>query len=259
VLAAACVTALAACTPSPDAPLLPGLPTPQRTQVPGPPIPHPSGHRPVLIVPGWAMLCENGPTTEWQDWLDAFAAAGYAPGEVVVYQGSRCEPNTTTAERVGRIVDDLLARTGQQQVDLIGHSMGALGVRWCVKFGACGGKTDHVVTMSGANHGTIWAPGLCMVEFWSAACRDMRPDSPMLAALNAGDETPDDAQWTTYVSICEFQILPQSSPMLDGADNHYVTDRCVPHDDWKEDAPTIRDVVGLFADEGGSLIANTRG
>src|SRR6478736_6325380 len=103
-----CGALAAACTPAPDAPLLPGLPAPRRSSIPGPAIPHPSGHRPVLIVPGWALLCENGPPSEWQTWLDEFATAGYAPGEVEVYEGSRCEPNTTTAERFGALVDDLL-------------------------------------------------------------------------------------------------------------------------------------------------------
>jgi pimeloyl-ACP methyl ester carboxylesterase len=246
-LAAAGAVLAAACTPAPDAPLLPGMPTPQRTVVPGPAIARPSGHRPVLIVPGWALLCENGPPTEWQTWLDEFAAAGYAPGEVEVYQGSRCEPNTTTAGRVGTVVDDLLARTGQEKVDLIAHSMGALGARWCQKFGSCAGKVAHVVTLSGANHGTIWA-NACLLQFWSQACGDMTPGSPMLTALNAGDETPDDVSWTTYVSWCELVILPHLSDMLDGADNHYLTDRCVLHDDWKEDVATAREVVGLFAD-----------
>ena len=77
------------------------------------------------------------------------------PGEVEVYQGSRCEPNTTTAVRVGALVDDLTARTGQSQLDVIAHSMGALTARWCQKFGACAGKVAHVVTLSGANHGTV--------------------------------------------------------------------------------------------------------
>jgi triacylglycerol lipase len=251
VLAIAAVV-VAACTPAPGT-------RPLRTVVPGPAIAHPSGHRPVLIVPGWAFRCENGPPTEWQMWLDQFAAAGYAPGEVEVFAGDRCEPNERTAERLGPIVDDLLARTGQRKVDLIAHSMGALAARWCQKFGSCAGKVAHVVTLSGANHGTIWATGLCVVQFWSAACRDMQPGSPMLTALNAGDETPDDALWTTYVSICEFQILPQTSPMLAGADNHYVTDRCVDHDGWKHDLPTIRQVVGMLSGPGGSLARNTRG
>ena len=228
-----------ACSAAPGA-------APARSVVPGPAIVAPSGHRPVLIVPGWALLCENGPPSEWQLWLDEFDRAGYAPGEVEVYQGSRCEPNVRTAERVGELVDDLLARTGEAKVDLIAHSMGALGARWCQKFGACAGKVANVVTLSGANHGTFWAQA-CALQFWSQACPDMRADSPMLAALNAGDETPDEVHWESYVTICELVILPRASTLLEGAVNHDQTDRCVFHDDWKKDAATARDVVALLA------------
>ena len=75
----------------------------------------------------------------------------------------------------------------------------------------------------------------------------MTPGSPMLTELNTGDETPDDVSWTAYVSWCELVILPTMSDLLDGADNHYLSDRCVLHDDWKEDVATAREVVATFS------------
>ncbi len=242
-LAAACSTAPSATAVNPT--------------TPSPPIPHPSGHRPVLIVPGWALGCENGPPSEWQDWLDAFSAAGYAPGEVEVFQGSRCIPNEQSAVAVGAAVDSLLARTGQKKVDIIAHSMGALAARWCQKFGECQGKVANLITLSGANHGTIWAY-FCPLQFWSKACADMTPGSPMLTALNSGDETPGPTHFETFVSICEIVILPQTSTMLAGADNHYV-DRCVQHDQWKTDEPTVHEVVDELAGGGGTLSPDIRG
>jgi triacylglycerol lipase len=235
----------------------PGASAPMAS-TPSPAIPHPSGHRPVLIVPGWALGCENGPTTEWQDWLDAFSSAGYAPGEVEVFQGSRCIPNEQSAVAVGAAVDSLLDRTGQAKVDIIAHSMGALAARWCQKFGDCRDKVANLITLSGANHGTIWA-NFCALQFWSQACPDMTPDSAMLTALNSGDETPGDTHFETFVSICELVILPKTSPMLAGADNHDVTDRCVQHDQWKQDQPTIHQVADELSGRRGTLAGNTRG
>jgi hypothetical protein len=81
----------------------------------------------------------------------------------------------------------------------------------------------------------------------------------MLTALNSGDETPGDTHFETFTSICELVILPQTSTMLAGADNHYVTDRCVQHDQWKQDQPAIRQVVSELSGGGGSLSASTRG
>ena len=203
----------------------------------------------MIIVPGWALRCGNGPASEWRLWLAGFAHAGYAQDEVEVFGGDRCQPNEQLAAQLGDEVDRVLARTGAAKIDLIAHSMGALPARWCVTFGSCAGKVANVVTLSGANHGTALA-AFCPLQFWSKACSDMTPGSPMLAALNSGDETPDDAHWETFVSVCELVIWPRTSAQLAGADNHDLTDRCVPHDDWKVDAPTVDHVVGELAGAG---------
>jgi triacylglycerol lipase len=206
-----------------------------------------SGHTPVLIVPGWALDCRQGPQTEWKAWTEAFVAAGWNRNEVDVLDYDACAPATRTAVQVGHAVDALLERTGRKQVDLIAHSMGAIPVRWCVRFGSCQGKVDKAVTLAGANHGTVWAKA-CPLQYWSKACSDLDSSSKALAALNTGDETPSGAKWQTWVSICELVIVPRSSAALKGADNHDVTDRCVLHNDWKQDRPTIRSVVRWFGE-----------
>ena len=204
-----------------------------------------TGHTPVLIVPGWALECRQGPPTEWKAWTNAFVAAGWSDTEVDVLDYDACAPASQTAELVGHAVDALLERTGQKKVDLIAHSMGAIAMRWCVRFGSCRGKVDKAVTLSGANHGTVWAKA-CPLQYWSKACPDLDSSSTALAALNKGDETPNDVEWQTWVSICEVVIVPRASAGLKGADNHDVTDRCVFHDDWKRDRPTIHSVVSWF-------------
>jgi triacylglycerol lipase len=229
------IAALAACTPS-TRPLREISPVSVTS----------SGHPPVLIVPGWALECRQGPASEWSKWTDALLAAGWLPGEVEVLDYDACAPAKETAARVGAAVDTLLARTGQKKVDLVAHSMGAIPMRWCVRFGSCQGRVDKAVMLSGANHGTFWA-NACPLQYWSKGCPDLESTSQVLAALNQGDETPDDVAWQTWVSICEVVIVPRSSAALHGADNHDVTNRCVLHDDWKRDVPTIRSVVGWFS------------
>lgn len=48
----------------------------------------------------------------------------------------------------------VLAATGAEQVDLVGHSQGGLLARQYLKFNGGAAKTDHVVTLGATNHGT---------------------------------------------------------------------------------------------------------
>ena len=206
-----------------------------------------SDHLPVLIVPGWALQCRQGPAAEWDPWTRALTTAGWTDGEVEVLDYDTCAPATTTAERVASAVQTLRERTGANRVSIVAHSMGAISARWCIRFGSCAGKVAQVVTLSGANHGTFWAQ-FCGLQYWSQGCGDLKADSAALSKLNEGDETPDDAiAWQTWVSKCELVIVPRQSAALDGAENHDVTDRCVYHDDWKRDLPTIKSVVADLA------------
>jgi len=195
---------------------------------------------PVVIVPGWELACETR-RTDWDHWIDALVERGLPREHVRVAFYNTCEPNLETAAMIGRVVDELLASSGARKVNVIAHSMGAITSRWCIRFGSCAGKVDQVVTLAGANHGTIWAD-LCWVQFWAQSCSDMHPESAMLQALNT-DETPDDVGWETWVSICELAILPRESTFLDGAVNHDLTDECVDHSGWKQHEPTIRAVT----------------
>lgn len=200
--------------------------------------------RPVVIVPGWELFCETR-RTDWDRWKAAFVARGLPADHVVVAFYDVCQPNLTTAAMLGEVVEDLLERTGADKVNLIAHSMGALPTRWCVSFGACAGRVDQVVTLAGANHGTVWAEA-CGVQFWAASCADMQPDSEMVRRL-AVDPTPEPVGWETWVSACEIAIVPREFAFLEGAVNHDLVDECVDHSAWKKHRPTIDAVTNRLA------------
>ena len=195
---------------------------------------------PVVIVPGWELGCETR-RTDWDHWVDALVARGLPREHVRVAFYDTCQPNLRTAEMIGQVVDELLEQSGARQVNLIAHSMGAISSRWCIRFGGCVGKVGEVVTLAGANHGTVWAAA-CWLQFWATSCADMEPESEMLRALNE-DETPEGIGWETWVSICELAILPRESSFLDGAVNRDLTEVCVDHSGWKRYEPTIRAVT----------------
>lgn len=224
----AAVAAVAGCTPAPGA-----SPPGQRHAEADRP-------RPVVIVPGFELLCVSE-RTDWDRWRDAFVERGLPEDHVVVAFYDTCQPNRTTAAFLGRTVDDLLARTGADRVNVVAHSMGAISTRWCIRFGTCAGKVAEVVTLAGANHGTVWAEA-CGLLFWSRSCPDLAPGSAMLEQLNT-DEAPEGVRWETWVSVCELVIVPRESAFLAGAVNHDLTDECVDHSGWKRHRPTIRAVT----------------
>lgn len=195
---------------------------------------------PVVLVPGWELGC-RAKLDDWDDWRDAFVARGLPEDQFVVVHYDSCQPNLRTAEMVGAAVTELRARTGARRVHLIAHSMGAIPARWCLAHGACEGRVDHLVTLSGANHGTVWA-GACFLQFWGRACADMQAGSAILADLNR-DESPPGVTVETWVSPCELVILPRESTFLAGAVNHDLVDTCVDHSGWKWHTPTITAVA----------------
>jgi triacylglycerol lipase len=219
---------LASCTPAPGASL------------PGEIAEAPTTVQPVLLVPGWELGCSAKPT-DWDRWRDAFVDRGLPQNQFVVLKYNSCQPNLVTAQMIETQVQALLYRSGAKQVTLIAHSMGVIPARWCISFGACAGKVADLVTVAGANHGTIWAAA-CALQFWARSCVDLRPDSQMLRALNV-DESPDGVRVETWVSPCEQAILPRESAFLAGAINRDLVKDCVDHTGWKSFAPAINAVA----------------
>ncbi|MFN8050774.1 MAG: hypothetical protein U0Q22_05030 [Acidimicrobiales bacterium] len=189
--------------------------------------------RPIVITHGWQFFCGGEDADTWKTWIDDAHARGYAANEVAVFTYDTCRPNSEAIEGFGKLVDDVLARTGAAKVNVIAHSMGSLVARACIRFGRCAGKVDKLMSVAGANHGTVWA-NVCELAFWSASTCDMKPDGPFLATLNQGDETWGDTDYVTMISWCDLTIVPFTSAHLDGALN-IVTDRCLSHTDWRTD------------------------
>lgn len=191
-------------------------------------------------MPGFELGCVTE-RTDWDAWRDALVARGLPPEHVRVAFYDTCRSNLDTAAMIGRTVDELLAASGADKVNLIAHSMGALSSRWCVQFGGCRGKVAQVVTLAGANHGTVWAAA-CPLQFWSQSCADLQPGSPMIQQLG-GVALPPEVRYETWVSPCELVIVPRESTFLVGAVNHDLVDECVDHSGWKRHAPTIATVT----------------
>ncbi|MFI0826482.1 esterase/lipase family protein [Streptomyces roseolus] len=192
--------------------------------------------RPVVFVHG-----RNAGPGVWGSLTERLTAAGTPADRIFAWSyDSSQSTNEVLAGRLAAYVDDVLRRTGADQVDLVAHSLGSLPTRWYVKYGGAS-KVRNWVSLAGPNHGTglAWACAL-----WDQGCRDMTPGSYVLSRLNEGDETPGDVRFTTFWSAGDGQIIPTSSTALSGARNVRVAD--MGHNDLLGDADVAGQVLATL-------------
>ncbi|MFE1314670.1 esterase/lipase family protein [Streptomyces sp. NPDC058755] len=208
------VTALSATTAS----LLLALPL---TAAPA----HAASHDPIVFVHGISSSASS-----WDDWVADFEADGYSSSELFAWSYDWTKSNATTAQQLAAEVKSVLAQTGASKVDIVVHSMGALGGRYYLKNLGGTSYVDHFVSVAGVNHGTSVA-SLCGWLYTS--CKEMQTGSAFLTALNSGDETPGSVAYAAYWSDCDEAIDPDTSAELSGATD--VDVGCVSHTDMNND------------------------
>jgi triacylglycerol lipase len=158
---------VAACTRGPQ--------PPTTTQPPGP-----SGGsgRPVLLVSG--TLENVSVVNVTRTYLQGRGYRAYS----MTLSGTPIGVSAGSAQSgqaICRKIDAILAETGADKVDLVGHSQGSITGRWCIKSGGALNKVDTFVSVGGVDDGTNTAL-LCSGQ----GCTDMRHGSAFLRDLNAG-------------------------------------------------------------------------
>jgi triacylglycerol lipase len=167
---------------------------------------------PVLLVPGY-----GGSTSALQPLADRLAGEG-RDATVVALPGNGTGDLGAAADALDEAAGAALQRTGAGSVDVVGYSAGGVVARlW-----AADGGTDvarRVVTLGSPHHGTSLAdlagqlaPGRC-----PEACRQLATGSPLLAELNAGDETPEGPVWVSIWTAQDQTVTPPESARLEGA------------------------------------------
>ena len=187
---------------------------------------------PVLLVHGYFVINNAGDAT-WAHIRSKLVEDGW-PIEYLSspsfsnVQG--CDPEH--ANTLSGWVDDLLAKTGFDKVDIVCHSEGCLNSLYYMKY-LCGvNKVRRIVMLAGAVHGT----NVACVDFWSCGAKEMCvklggkwQDNDVLAALLAGDETPGDVLYTCVWAPGDEIIIPQTGSQLVGANNIKVQTPGVEH------------------------------
>lgn len=167
---------------------------------------------PVLLVPGY-----GGSTGAVQPLAGRLAAEG-RDATVVDVPGDGTGDLTAAADALGEAADAALQRTGAESVDVVGYSAGGVVARlWAADGGAAVAR--RVVTLGSPHHGTSLADlaGSLAPEQCPEACRQLAPGSPLLAGLNADDETPEGPAWVSIWTTDDQTVTPPESARLEGA------------------------------------------
>jgi triacylglycerol lipase len=117
-----------------------------------------------------------------------------------------------------KVIADIVAARGWKKVAVVGHSMGGLSSRQYVRF-AGGRKVVTVYVSLGTPQRGL--PIACLAAPTNGG--QMCPDSAFLRKLNAGDETPGAATWTSIYSTTDGLVPTSASRLADGACDVRVT------------------------------------
>lgn len=194
---------------------------------------------PVLLVPGY-----GGGVESVQGLADALRDEG-RDATVVELAGDGRGDLAEQAEVLGAAVDEALARTGDPSVDVVGYSAGGVVARLWVRDGGGDELARRVVTLGSPHHGTDLA-GVGIELGCPVACEQLAPDSDLLRALNAGDETPEGPAWVSVWTTDDETVTPPDSAALEGAVDVVVQEVCpgveVSHGDLP-DSSVVQQVV----------------
>ena len=113
------------------------------------------------------------------------------------------------AERLSEAVKTALARTGVEKVDLVGHSMGGLVVRYFIERLEGAGSVNAAVTL-GAPH--LGAKTAVFGIFKSA--EQFMPDSDLIAELNEAAPSRRTVKMTAVWSDFDSVVLPSENARL---------------------------------------------
>lgn len=131
---------------------------------------------------------------------------------IVTYPNRGLDDMQVSAEYVARAMEVMHEQSGRK-VDVMGHSQGALLPRWAVKwFPQASAAADDLVLVAGPNHGTAVAQLSPGGPISPAVFYQFSPDSNFTEALNRGDETPGDIDYTSlYSTLLDELVQPDGN------------------------------------------------
>ncbi|GAA0474485.1 esterase/lipase family protein [Streptomyces olivaceiscleroticus] len=196
--------------------------------------------RPVVLVHGTL----GNSVDNWLALAPYLVARGYCvfsldygqlPG-VPLFHG--LGPIDKSAEQLSAYVDRVLAATGAEKADLVGHSQGGMMPRYYLKFLGGAAKVNALVGIAPDNHGTDvngltrlvdQIPGAKKyLESQAPGLSDQIVGSDFLNRLNEGGDTVPGVRYTVIATKYDEVVTPYKSQFLNGPNvrNVLVQDLC---------------------------------
>jgi pimeloyl-ACP methyl ester carboxylesterase len=192
-----------------------------------------------------AVLLVHGTFTAGQEqyewnYIPLLSARGFDVC-AVTYPDRGLGDQQISAEYVVNALRRMHAKTGRK-VAMIGHSQGATMPRWAIKWWpSARDAVDDFILQAGPNHGTaVAAPatleqqlglGALPVGILPAGFYQFAPASMFVTAMNAGDETPGDIDYTNIYTLTDELVepaVPVPTAALDfGKNNPHVTNQLI--------------------------------
>lgn len=176
---------------------------------------------PVLLVPGY-----GGSTAGLTTLMHRLQRAGRNV-TIVRLPGTGTGDLRDAARALDAAARPALA-TGAPSVDVVGYSAGGVTARYWVAHLGGDREARRIVTLGSPHHGTqLAAAGAAFLGVaCPLACQQLVPRNPLLADLNAHDETPDGPQWLSLWSAQDEVVTPADSARLEGAVDVVLQDIC---------------------------------
>ncbi len=176
----------------------------------------------MLLVPGY-----GGSVTS----LDALATQLRATGRsVTVFNppGNATGDLRVQAQALATAATAAQRAAGASSVDVVGYSAGGVVARLWVRDYGGAAVARRIVTMGSPQHGTQLAglAGSLLPSECPVACQQLEPTSDLLAALNAGSETPAGPTFVSIWTSGDNVVIPPESAVLSGALNIEVQSIC---------------------------------
>jgi triacylglycerol lipase len=161
-----------------------------------------SGRLPVVFVHGYTADAGGSMTA----YMTGFRAAGWPGGHLYEFKyPSLVAGARPAAQGLAAAVNQLLARTGQDKVDIVAHSEGNLVSETCIVLGGCAGKVRRWINLTGAQNGTNLA---ALAFLPNSSPTDMNPNGALVRELNSKERAALGEQgvstivfWTTTDTI----------------------------------------------------------
>lgn len=163
---------------------------------------------PVLLVPGFSG--QN--LVYWNVFRRRLEGDGF-PVFTVTFPGLGLQSIETSADTLEERIEEVLEATGEEQLHLVGHSLGGLVIREVVQNRDGAAQVAGCATLGTPHQGTLTS----LLALVRPACRQMMPGSAYLRGLN---DQPLDVPFLNVYSARDSLVVPYGNARFPAADNH---------------------------------------